>query len=417
MQPKIIRARSTRARIVEIGSTDNMTTNTENIVALGLTRGQWQHLTNVLLYLFLLIKICFYLYDFPMLKLATDVLRLGCFCYALLYIRFNPRITVAGGLLLLFFGWIGYTTYLHHGSIGTVISNILNIFTFGLLYRQLSEANYRQNLLALAQALTALAAINLISIIIAPNGILPSHVQGPYGVGFLIGNNYNQMGMPLLCAAIVNIYYQRCYHDRLLVSLITLLIAIFSPLMVGSKTASVGIFLFAIFHILPSQKLKDAAITGIAMVYLIFQQVAVFMRVNLKDVEPIKWFVVDILHKDLTFTGRTGVWLGATRLISRSPWIGYGYQDHTWFTQEMWATTTHNVFFQYLLEGGIIGLILLSIIGIICMLRPLLHHVNERTTLYFGLLTAFIMMMMEVYPFPLVALLFILLYYARPTHD
>jgi len=83
-------------------------------------------------------------------------------------------------------------------------------------------------------------------------------------------------------------------------------------------------------------------------------------------VSNLETIVVDILGKDMTFTGRTTLWLSIIDVIKERPWLGYGYQAF-WsgldgpsapvIRSEGWLTPdAHNGFLDLVLQLGLVGL-------------------------------------------------------------
>ena len=83
-------------------------------------------------------------------------------------------------------------------------------------------------------------------------------------------------------------------------------------------------------------------------------------------VSNLETIVVDILGKDMTFTGRTTLWLSIIDVIKERPWLGYGYQAF-WsgldgpsapvIRAEGWLTPdAHNGFLDLVLQLGLVGL-------------------------------------------------------------
>lgn len=83
-------------------------------------------------------------------------------------------------------------------------------------------------------------------------------------------------------------------------------------------------------------------------------------------VSNLETIVVDILGKDMTFTGRTTLWLSIIDVIKERPWLGYGYQAF-WsgldgpsapvIRAEGWlAPDAHNGFLDLILQLGFVGL-------------------------------------------------------------
>ena len=89
------------------------------------------------------------------------------------------------------------------------------------------------------------------------------------------------------------------------------------------------------------------------LVFVVFQ--------NYNQIGIIRFILVDIMHKDITFTGRTGIWSFAMGVISRKPILGYGEGMGSFETRDHWTYFlakygAHNQFLQIMLLGGIVSL-------------------------------------------------------------
>lgn len=77
-------------------------------------------------------------------------------------------------------------------------------------------------------------------------------------------------------------------------------------------------------------------------------------------------FLVDILGRDVTFSGRTDIWRGVLEMVKEKPLLGYGFFG-AWRSEQLvyvleqtfaWTPSAHNSYFQCLVDLGIIGLVL-----------------------------------------------------------
>ena len=78
---------------------------------------------------------------------------------------------------------------------------------------------------------------------------------------------------------------------------------------------------------------------------------------------PIKAFIENVLHRDVTLSGRLYVWDGVKKIVAESPLIGYGFGESTqiFYESSQWnggMVHAHNMFLQCLYEGGAVTLAL-----------------------------------------------------------
>lgn len=95
------------------------------------------------------------------------------------------------------------------------------------------------------------------------------------------------------------------------------------------------------------------------------------------------------LGKDLTFTGRTPIWDLVLFYVRQKPWLGYGYGavwlgrnyglgSYISYSMNYYVVNAHNGYLDLLLEIGIIGVILVSVV-IITILSKLLSNISKST--------------------------------------
>lgn len=73
--------------------------------------------------------------------------------------------------------------------------------------------------------------------------------------------------------------------------------------------------------------------------------------------ENFEWLLVNILHRDLTMTGRLTVWINAIYAILRKPILGWGYIDSVDAVKLFVAARhPHNQFLHIAYQGGLVAL-------------------------------------------------------------
>ena len=77
-------------------------------------------------------------------------------------------------------------------------------------------------------------------------------------------------------------------------------------------------------------------------------------------------FLVNILERSVTISGRTRIWTSCLRYIEAKPLFGYGIltsDEYIVMTGMRAGTNAHNIVLTYLLSGGIIGTIIFFLIN------------------------------------------------------
>lgn len=251
---------------------------------------------------------------------------------------------------------------------------------------------------------------NLVNMLQNPSWMIESEKSAR---GFLLGGNYNQMGGRMICGIITGVLCLKYSKKWLLLVIPMTAVCIFSLAAVSSMTSLTCILGFIVISIIPSKKLKMLAIAGIILAFLLFQIFIVFNGNGIENNESIRYFVEDVLGKDITFTQRTAKWYAAGKLFSESQLIGYGNVSSDWYLANLTpdAVGPHNFICALLINGGLVLLTLFLFI-VYNSYRPVAkirdHYI---ITLTLGIALFYIMQLMEVYPYFFNFYLFVLVYF------
>ena len=156
-------------------------------------------------------------------------------------------------------------------------------------------------------------------------------------------------------------------------------------------------------------------------IYIAFIVLIVFMGNTIEDYPLALYFVENILEKNATFTTRTDIWLDTIDLISKHPWIGYGYRSVEWNAQQIGASGPHNLWLEIMLYGGIIavsGFLVLILQSMISIYRS---NTTAATVVGVGLCVLMLMSLFETYSMILIFLVlqiaYYTIYFSKPTTD
>lgn len=190
--------------------------------------------------------------------------------------------------------------------------------------------------------------INLVCIIIFPNGLW--HTTSIYNVE----TNYYFLGMdnqatPLIIIALVLMvlyYYQK--ETITLFAYIYAAVILLNTLLMGSATCIAGVIVFVLFLILSRVKSKVFNIrTAIIILIAIY-----FLFVVFRAQDLFKFFIVNVLQRDVGLSARTGIWDNAIQMIKEKPFIGYGCKTFATLIGDRHA---HNMYLQIMLQSGLFG--------------------------------------------------------------
>lgn len=242
--------------------------------------------------------------------------------------------------------------------------------------------------------LSLLIIINFYTIIRYPNGMYESLT---YETNWFLGydNLHICFYFPTLMFMILanKLYGKKIYF---LNSIIWLMIA-FSVYYCFSANTVVVFTLFMVYLLFSRNidKIKSLNIKNYFIGYVISFFVIVVARVQ----NIFSWFVVTVLKKDLTFTGRTKIWDKVMSLIREEWFLGYGKETTAIVTSKLGKlayTHAHNTILDIFYKGGIIGLVSFFYV-LYSVMKQLYKYRDSRIAKVFSmvLLCFFIMMLFE----------------------
>lgn len=305
-------------------------------------------------------------------------------------------------------------------NVNDIKNDIYNSIAIGLLLLLMRYYRHRMSMIlkCFTIAFTMCMWLNLFHLVTHPLLWLVDDYKD--ATGYLLGNNYNQMGCRMMVALASNVLCLR-YSRIWLVNMILLAIVIVASLaMVGSMTSLSMILVFLVCCLLPTSKLRLSAICGLFTGFLLFQVFVVFNGRGLENNELAAYLVEDVLKKDLTFTYRTHMWESALKIIEESPIWGWGFADADWYKANMssFAIGPHDFILSILIHGGVI---LLSVYIMICSkvfktIHPYLKIKNMQLLLL-AVACLWIMSLFEMYPYYFMLYPLALLYYSNYVYD
>ena len=134
------------------------------------------------------------------------------------------------------------------------------------------------------------------------------------------------------------------------------------------------------------------------LIILVFNLVVVVFQ-NLSVIPGAKFILVDIMHKDITLSGRTSIWAMTVKRIAERPIWGYGASftdlnnSSDFWTHWLAVNGPHNQFLAICLAGGFITLlsyIFLCIGSTICLSK--LKCNSNAVILCFGFLSIYMLL-------------------------
>ncbi len=235
---------------------------------------------------------------------------------------------------------------------GQQFSQILNymmmVMSFCLITDYGIKNNTKEYLYAISIFLNFMVIINFITILLYPNGMYINSTL--YKQNWIFGYKNAHILYLLPCVA-VNAIRSLKYKGHLDYKFyLIFFISFLSIVIVNSSTGIVGLSIILIYLVF--KKLLDKvnlvnSYSSMGLYLLSFISIMILKIQNL-----FKFLIVDILKKDLTFTGRTYIWDSVLKSIKSHALLGYG---NVTFQYNKYIFTTHNTILDILYKTGIAG--------------------------------------------------------------
>lgn len=208
--------------------------------------------------------------------------------------------------------------------------------------------------------LSVYVVINLITMILYPNGMWS--VQGIGEYWFLgMDNMFIHYMYPLTVISVILL--KRRFK---LTYLLAIIISVATLVSRWAVTSMIGIVIFLLLAMLPKAITKriKPQYTFIA---------AILVSVIVMGVYTSNWLeyiVVNVLHKDMTFSNRSFIWANALTYIGQKPLFGYGKLSSSSFSSMLeFGAHPHNMYLYQLFVNGGVGTLVYIILSFMAFKR------------------------------------------------
>lgn len=331
-----------------------------------------KNLTNRWVVLLLVLPhLSIYYYKLPLIQPVVLGLQL-LVVFIALYLIYSEMNKFNLILLLFILTTIFSTVYNKTTTSGIILSSV-SLISF-CIYISFALKNPKQLLTGLFYLFCPLVLVNFFQMLFGFNiNIGGSDI-------YLIGGK-NAIEITVLPAIPISYLYSYVHYNKLRIShFIFILLCILSIYLSKSSTAiivsllTVG-FLFVNKRLLPSFNKYFIVFTAIFLSVVIFR---------LQDV-LFGDFIINTLHKDLTFTGRTFLWDIALSGIKESWFIGMGRGSNLISLSFANLNETHNGILEIFLTTGALGLLLFLVVIFLVSkkLKENKSHLYSKTLSFF----------------------------------
>lgn len=243
---------------------------------------------------------------------------------------------------------------------------------------------------------------NLISVMYYPSGMYGTTV-GNY---FFLGHR-NQFIIYVLLTIVVALLYMQTVKKGLRPVLL-IIMSCLSIVRAWSATSICGLIVFGGILLLGKTNFNSWVTYPKVFITTLTIDLLISVFRVLDRVLWVSWFIESFLRRNLTLTGRTALWDIFYVRFAASPWIGYGVGATIRGT-----LSAHNQWFQFLLEGGIVGLILFLLFTLISVKHMVKYKESTFVFAFYGSFAAlYIGFIADVYSYaPWIYILYILAYH------
>ena len=295
-----------------------------------------------------------------LLETAFDLWRMAAAgVVVLLYLceMIRQRRRPSGVLLWLcgYLAFVALSTVLHGKNYWAILNHVVTIVSFCMLLELSLRRSPMVTMDMLFYPLTVLILANFLLECVYPGGVCTG---GTYNY------SYNLLGIDNLLAPLLIPYMfltalrsTMLHGDLDWVSYCMLGVSALSLLLVWSATGLMGLAVALVFLLFFYQRRWQTLFNGATAM---LSGVSLFFAVVLYRLQDVFAFLIEgVLHKGLSFTGRTEIWDTAIDNILRSPALGYGLAQSgkVYRLRKHKYYHAHNVFLEVLMEGGFCALL------------------------------------------------------------
>lgn len=302
----------------------------------------------------------------PIMQMVSNIMMVGVAIY-LFSVKYKPSRFMI--LTICYFAYLIAITFIYHNKaadVHLIISNLKIVFMLCAI-EYLLKRTPDSTINIMFFILITFVLNDFASIVLFPNGLYQTEQiwnewSSSQEAFWIYGNKNNRIYWYVLLSIITWLRYIFNNKSKVMV-LITSGISIVAMMLVKSSTATIVAILVSVgvFYLTYKKQTNlNMNSYGILVIY-----VCITVLILLGSTSLLKPFVEGVLHKDMTFTGRSTAWERVLLLIASKPVFGWGVIDSetaTGLLKSIAFVNPHNQLLNCLWQGGIILVFILSLI-------------------------------------------------------
>lgn len=284
-------------------------------------------------------------YNIEPLDNINSVLRLLIVLFSIIVILYTKRLNKFHILTILFFILLIFSSIYNNNLNVGFIYGLANILGLIIATYYFIRWDFKEFIFGLYYLYTFLIFVNFITVI--AGGF---QINGE--IYFLLGEKNHLIFSVIPYIAISYIYSYYFYNKMRFFPILMVFLGIISVIFAGSGTGIV-VSLFVIFFML-MPRFSHPSLKTYLFIYIISFIVIVILRLH--DI-LFGDFIVNVLEKDVTFTGRTRIWDVVIEKIKQNWLLGLGQGNTVVSDNFVGLSEVHNGLLEITLMGGIIALV------------------------------------------------------------
>lgn len=273
------------------------------------------------------------------------------YCIALLFVSYFSRDITMKSLGNLGLGYVKDDLKLSSYTLGIMIS--VSVYTAFCLIEYLSSIN-KSIILFRVFYKTLLFYLIISDLEFLLGG-------GGYGnEGYLVGNKFSLSYMHILCYVLYKVSEKIECVERHMFSCILVALTFAISILTECSTALMGM-LFVVFVMqMQNSKMKRVLYNGYTYLVILLSGILfMFFYSHILGDSFFQYIIVDVLHEDLTLTGRTGIYDLMIDVLPASPFWGFGVGNSHWILAYLFGiANAQNGVVNLYIEEGLVGVVM-----------------------------------------------------------
>lgn len=272
---------------------------------------------------------------------------------------------------VLLVGSVLVATFMFDGKVSRWFVYWLPSAIMALLVASTCRCFYRELVVSVLVVTTVLEVMNFASVIIFPDGMWATDRVAQNGNYFFDHRNnaYKLLFPMLLCSSLLDGLNGKKVGIR---TILLLALSYAQLILAPSATSMVALTLLVVFFVLVQWRRARSIFNSLTFLSVSVVSFVLVVVMRLQDV--FGFFIVDVLHKNMTFTGRTYIWDATFEMFHgiRHALFGYGVSGYKQLVIDGHPYShAHNEFLDVWLNGGFVAVV--ALLGMLILVSLALY--------------------------------------------